>query len=266
MPRLFSRSLAVAFFALAGLASARAEIVNVRYLVPVTYDMVISRPGTSTATTRNGVTTEELSFSFEVFDSKDLLKLILGVSTDAEVKGWALYATGTYAVKTPGSEDPPAEYPTFSDPKGFESLRLVARKKTEIDELPEGMSFSLSLTDIRAYSSSAVHDDAATGPVLSKREIINQLATLTQALPVRGARSAGTLTTTGYFSHGLVLGKVTIDGETTSEAILRPTAATYRAAGTFNAETDSEDGLAEILIGFGTPRFEVVEPSPAPSS
>jgi hypothetical protein len=250
MSRLFSRSLAAAFLALAGLASARAEIASVRYLVPVTYDMVITRPGTSTSTTRNGVTTEELPYSFEVFTSKDLLKLILGVSTDADVKGWSLYAV--------------SDSETFTDPDGLETLQLVARKKDGTQEaLPEGQTFSLSLSDTRAYSSVAVHDGAADGEVLSKRETITQLATLTQMLPVRGERSAGTLTTTGYLKHGLLFGKVTLGGETTPEGINRPTAATYRAAGTFNADIDSEDGLAEVLISFGTPKLEAVDEEPS---
>ncbi len=248
MTRFLSRPFAVALLAFAGLASLRAEIDSVRYLVPVTYDMVITRPGASSSTERNGVVTETVPYSFEVFTSKDLLKLILGVSTDADVKGWSLYAV--------------SDSETFTDPDGLETLQLVARKKDGTQEaLPEGQTFSLSLNDTRAYSSVAVHDGAADGPVLSKRETIAQLATLTQALPVRGERSAGTLTTTGYLTHGLLFGKVTLGGETTPEAINRPTAATYRAAGTFNADTDSEDGLAEVLITFGTPKLEAVEES-----
>jgi hypothetical protein len=261
MPRLFSRSFAVTLLALAGLVSARADYV--RYLVPVTYDMAITRQGSSTETTRQGVTTETSSPSFEVFTSKDLLKLILGdsVSTEADLKRWALYAEGRST--------------TFTDPNGLETLQLIALKKKDTDEtvsLPEGMTFSLTLSGTRSYSSTGVYgaNDAGTNydetRVRSKRETIAQLAELTQALPARGERSAGTLTTTGYLTHGLVLNKVKIDGETTEEPILRSSVATYRAVGTFNAETDSEDGLVEVLISFGTPQFEtVVEETPAPS-
>lgn len=262
MSRFLSRPLAVALLLLAGLSSARAAD-SVRYLVPVTYDMVITRQGTSTSTTRNGVTTETSSPSFEVFATKDLLKLILGdrVTTDADLKSWALYAEGS-------SE-------TFTDPKGLETLQLIAlRKKDSADtvSLPEGMTFSLTLSDTRSYSSKAVHVAAAAGEdppytseVRSKREIIAQLATLTQALPARGEFSKGTLTTEGYLTHGLLLNKVKVDGETTEDAILRSTPAIYRAAGTFDADTDSEDGLAEVLISFGTPKLEAPEETtPAP--
>ncbi len=248
MPRLLFRPLAVALLVLAGLLPAVAQDETVRYLLPVSYDMVITRPGVSTTTTSKGVTTEKVPYSFEVFATRDLLKLILGVSTDAETKGWSLYARSDSA--------------TFTDPDGLETLELIARRKNDAEEprtLPEGMSFSLLLSTVSAYSSSSVRDDAATGPVLSKREGIIQLATLTQALPARGTRSAGTLETTGYLSHGLVYDKVTIGGETTAAAINFPTSAVYRASGMFKADTTAEDGIAEVLISFGAPTLEFIE-------
>lgn len=253
MPRLFSRTLAFGLLALAGLSSALAEITSIRYLIPVSYDMVITRPGVSASSTKNGVTTETTTHSFEVFNNKDILKLILGVTTDAGIKDWSLYAVGVYSVT--GDE-------IFPDPAGLETLELVARKKNDTEDatsLPTGMSFSLSLSSTRAYSSSAIRDNSATGEVLSKRDGIIQLATLTQTLPVRGDRPAGTLETTGYLSHGLIKNKVTIGKETTSTAVNFPTTAVYRAAGTFKTESpSSEDGLAEVLIAFGSPTFQSV--------
>ena len=251
MPRFLSRPFAVALLSLAGLAPARATLDSVRYLVPVTYNMVITRVGSSSSTTNSkGVTTETSTPSFEIFGNKDLLKLILNKTTDADVKGWSLYAV--------------SDSETFADPKGLETLQLIARKKdgTEEQALPEGMTFSLSLSDTRTYSSSAVHDGSPTGELLTKRDTIAQIATLTQALPLRGEHPAGTLTTTGYVTHGIILSKVKIGSETTADPVDHPTSATYRAAGTFDSETDSEDGLAEVLISFGTPKFEAVEAPP----
>jgi hypothetical protein len=250
MPRLLSRSLAFGLLALASLSPALAALDAVRYLMPVSYNMVITRPGVSTETTKKGVTTETTPYSFEVFANKDILKLILGVPTDAEIKGWSLYALGN-------SE-------TFTDPDGLESLQLVARKKNDTEALrtlPEDMSFSLSLSVTRAYSSSAIHDDSADGEVLSKREGIAQLVTLTQTLPARGTRAAGTLVTTGYISHGLVYDKVTVGEEKTATAVNVPTAASFRATGTYdaNSDSDSEDGLAEVLITLGSPVLQAAE-------
>ena len=253
MSRFSLRPLAVALFALVGVTATRAEIDSVRYLIPVTYDMVISRVGSTSSTTVKGITTEKASPSFEIFSNKDILKLILAGSpdiatTDAELKKWSLFAVGN------------SETFTAADLKGLETLELVARKKTTAGErvaLPSGMSFSLSLSSTRAYSSSAIHDDSATGPVLSRNESIVQLATLTQALPSRGNLSAGTLTTTGYLSHGLVNGKVTIGGESAG-TITRPTAVLYQASGTFNAANNGEDGLAEVQIRFGNPALEAI--------
>lgn len=247
MSRTFFLPLSAAL-ALAASSVANAAIASVNYLIPVRYDMVITRASTSSESTAGGVTTEKTAFSFEVFTDKDLLKLILGVTTDAEIKGWSLYAV--------------SDSETFTNAAGIESLQLVARKKSDADpirDLPEGQSFALELNEARAYSSSTLYEGDEEDPVLSNRESILQLATLTQALPARGARSAGTLTTTGLISHGIILNKVTIGGETTDAPITRPTAATYRAAGTFNAENDAEDGLAEVLISFGAPTLEAVE-------
>jgi catechol 2,3-dioxygenase-like lactoylglutathione lyase family enzyme len=152
----------------------------------------------------------------------------------------------------------------FTDPDGLESLQLVARKKNDTEALrtlPEDMSFSLSLSATRAYSSSAIHDDSADGEVLSKREGIAQLVTLTQTLPARGTRAAGTLVTTGYISHGLVYDKVTVGEEKTATAVNVPTAASFRATGTYdaNSDSDSEDGLAEVLITLGSPVLQAAE-------
>ena len=246
MSRFLSLSALAAV--LATLSPLHAALSSVQYLIPVTYDMVITRPSTPSSTVKNGITTEKSAYSFEVFTSKDLLKLMLPGKTDAELKTWALYAVSDSA--SFGGE---------TEPNGFESIRLVARKKNDtapLSELPAGLTFSLSLSDTRSYSSTTVHDNEEEGPVLSKRETLTQLATLTQSLPARGTRPAGTLTTEGQLSHGLIYGKITIAGETTSGPVNCPTAATYRAAGTFEAVPGSvanESGLAEVLISFGTP-------------
>lgn len=52
---------------------------------------------------------------------------------------------------------------------------------------------------------------------------------------------------------------MTIGKETTSTAVNFPTTAVYRAAGTFKTDTpSSEDGLAEVLIAFGSPTFQSI--------
>lgn len=239
MTRFSSRALLLAAsLVLVGSSVLRSQdsATSVDYFLPVTYQMVVTRPGET-------ATESKTTLAFESFKNRDLLALIV---PDEPLKNWALVAKGNSA-----------DFGTAEQP--FESLRLVARHRRsgEVRELPEGMTFSLALSTARAAKTTTVtevpENEEATGETLTGSETIEQIAELAQAIPGSGTIESAI----GYLSHGTVYAE--ISGATNLGPVLRPTAATYRASGSFDSEGETADGMVELIITFGSPTRTPVE-------
>lgn len=236
-PRAF---FLAASLALAAGAPARAATLagSVGYFLPVTYQMVVTRPGTETAT----ATRERAKLAFETFGNRDLLRIIL---EDAPIKNWSLVAVGD------STEFGAAEVP-------FTTLKLAARhRRTGEVRLYPG-TFAFELSPASATSSSEVRVAPATpesepGELLSARSKTTHAALLAQSLPGDGEIGE----TIGLLSHGTVF--ATIKGASDLGPVLRPTAASFRATGAFDSEGETRDGMVELLITFGEPTTKVNE-------
>jgi hypothetical protein len=241
----FLRPLLTAFLGLAALGSLRAAPVSVDYFSNVTYNLVITRASTVTTT----ATTERSTLNVELFNNRDLLRVILAAQSPAitDLRGWSLVARGNSA--------------TFSDSSTIASLELGARHRDgRFFALPPGAALSFSLltpaptTTNRVIDRGALPDDPADDTLVSETRDIDQLAVLSQqipAVPESDLVSTGNVEATGLLSHGTVYGTFRVVRDTVGP-YYRPTAATYQATGTFSAADPADDGLVEVQISFGT--------------
>jgi hypothetical protein len=243
MIRLLPRALPATLLALLCGALARAEdnAASVNYFLPVTYQMVVTHPDSTTTTD----TREKTDLAFQLFNNREILRLILGSTTP--LANWTLVAAGNST-----------EF--AASPKPFSTLRLAARNRRtgEVRNLPEGASFNLTLSDASAQATTEVRKAATPpettpGELLSRSVAIEQLAFLNQEIPGAGF----IFDALGSLSHGTLLDE--IKGATNLGPLLRPTSASYRASGGFEAEDETKDGMVELFIRFGTPTSVVVE-------
>lgn len=243
----FFRPLLVTALTLAGLGELRAAPASADYFSAVTYNMVITRESTLTGT----ASSERRRFKFEIFDNRDLLRVILGAQEPAitNLRGWALVARGNSA--------------SFTDTSSVASLVIGARHRDgRFFPLPPGAALTLDLFEgaaptnsVRVVDRGTLVEDPADDTLVSETRSIAQLAELEQAIPAvpgRTLQSTGTIDATGYLSHGTVYGTFSLGGATIGP-VYRPTSASYRASGPFTAPDTEKSGIAEVLIRFGAP-------------
>ena len=245
MSRLF-RSLSLLVLISAGTSLGRAADAD--YFLPVTYDMVISRSVTKTDTAAKLQTT----LNYELFNTRDLLREVLKSYDITNLANWSLVARGNTGA--------------FSDPHATDtlsSLEIVVRnKKTkEIKTIPADLAIGFSqIYSACAFSRSERQDvDTAADPdtytPVSGSTTLSRVAELTQKLKARGTFPAGTLVATGKVDYTNVYNIVTTGGQSTEEAVLRPTRATFRAVGSYI--DGAGDGIVELRLLLGTPTYVV---------
>ncbi len=171
----FLSLLALGLFLVRGHAET-ATLASVDYFLPVTYDMVITR---SVAKTSGDANKQRSELDYELFNSRDLLKLILEANGVSKLANWSLVARGNTA--------------TFSDPRATDtlsSLQIVARnsKTGEIKTAPESVALAFTqVQDPCAYSRTERQTDPAdedTDPtVVSGGASLSRIAEFTQKIP-----------------------------------------------------------------------------------
>jgi len=236
--------LALGLFAGRGQAETQT-LASVDYFLPVTYDMVITR---AVPVESDDANKQRSKLDYELFNSRDLLKIILAANDITSTSHWSLVARGNTAA--------------FEDPRTTDtlsSLQIVARnsKTGEIKTAPE--SVALSFTQVYAtcaYSRTERQTDPAEETVdpsiVSSGSSLSRLAEFTQKIPALADRNepGGTLVATGLITYGNTYGKLTVAGQTTDGPVLRPTGATFRASGPYG-----EDGMVELRIILGEPVY-----------
>lgn len=247
MPRHL-RSLSL--LALLGLGAPLARAAEVDYFLPVTCTVVISRPVIKTNTEKELRTT----LTEERLTTRDLLREVLKSHGIKNASNWSLVARGNSAAFA----DDPRTTDTLS------SLQIVARnsKTKEIKTIPDELALGFTrISDTCAYGRTerqrvdAAEIDAPQTLVSSSTTLSREVE-FTQKLEARGSFPAGTVTAAGGMDYTTTYGPVSVGKQSTGNAVLRPTRATFRAIGSY-VDT-AGDGIAEVVITLGTPSYVIV--------